>query len=95
MEKATISQLKNGLSAYLKKVLAGQTIVVFDRKRPVARIERMGAEEDPDDRVSRLESTGLLRRARNPLSIESLRNGAPRASRSVVQALLEERRESR
>ena len=40
MEKATISQLKNRLSEFLKKVRAGQTVVVFDRSQPIARIER-------------------------------------------------------
>src|SRR3990172_3653082 len=42
MYKATISELKNHLSAYLKKVQAGETVLVFDRNRPIARIERAG-----------------------------------------------------
>ncbi|WP_369294471.1 type II toxin-antitoxin system Phd/YefM family antitoxin, partial [Klebsiella pneumoniae] len=36
MEKATISELKNRLSAYLKKVRAGHTVLILDRDRPVA-----------------------------------------------------------
>ena len=37
MEKATISQLKNSLSAYLKKkVRAGQTVLILDREEPIA-----------------------------------------------------------
>ena len=36
MEKATVSQLKNSLSAYLKKVRAGQTVLILDREEPIA-----------------------------------------------------------
>jgi antitoxin (DNA-binding transcriptional repressor) of toxin-antitoxin stability system len=39
-EKATTSQLKNRLSAYLKKVRAGGTILVLDRDTPIARLEQ-------------------------------------------------------
>ena len=43
MEKATISEIKNRLSAYLKKVKAGQSILILDRDQPVARLERVGS----------------------------------------------------
>ena len=95
VEKVTISQLKNSLSAYLKKVQAGQTVLVLDRDQPIAKIERMGASEKSADRLSRLERLGVLRRATSPLSVKALRSGAPRSGQSVVQALLDERRESR
>jgi prevent-host-death family protein len=42
MERASISQLKNSLSAYLDKVRSGVTVLVLDRNRPIARIERAG-----------------------------------------------------
>jgi prevent-host-death family protein len=38
MLKAQISKLKSGLSGYLKKVRAGQRIIVLDRDVPVAQI---------------------------------------------------------
>jgi prevent-host-death family protein len=95
MEKVTISQLKNRLSAFLKKVRAGQTIVVFDRNQPVARLERIRDEGHPDDRLSRLERNGLLRRSSRRLPLETLRSPAPEAKQSVVQAVLDERREAR
>ena len=77
MEKVTISELKNRLSAYLKKVQAGQTVIVFDRDRPVARIEQVGGIADCDDRVARLERTGVVLRAKNPLPLDVLRTDAP------------------
>jgi antitoxin (DNA-binding transcriptional repressor) of toxin-antitoxin stability system len=95
MEKATISELKNRLSAYLKKVRAGETVLILDRDTPVARLERILADENPDDRLARLERSGLVRRARRPLSLEDLRAPAPQAKQSVVDAMIEERRSGR
>jgi len=95
MEKATISELKNRLSAFLAKVKAGQTVLVFDRDEPIARLERVPPEARPDDRLLRLERAGLLRRARAPLPLAELHEPGPSAGASVLQALLEERRESR
>jgi antitoxin (DNA-binding transcriptional repressor) of toxin-antitoxin stability system len=95
MEKATISELKNRLSAFLRKVREGETIVVFDRNRPVARIERIEAGGIDDERLARLESRGLLRRAVCRPSADELRSPGPAAKRSAVRALIDERREGR
>lgn len=95
MEKATISDLKNRLSAYLKKVRAGQTVLVMDRDEPIARIERIAPGGQADDRMSRLERAGLVRRATRRLDVAALRRDMPRAQRSVLEALLEERREGK
>jgi antitoxin (DNA-binding transcriptional repressor) of toxin-antitoxin stability system len=95
MEKATISQLKNRLSAYLKKVRAGRTILIVDRDQPIARLERIEAGSPSDDRISRLEKAGLLRRATRPLDVALLRRKAPASKNSVVAALLDERTEGR
>jgi antitoxin (DNA-binding transcriptional repressor) of toxin-antitoxin stability system len=95
MEKATISEIKNRLSAYLKKVKAGQSILILDRDQPVARLERVEREQHPNDRLTRLERAGLIRRATKPLSVKTLRTPAPKAKRGVLQAMLEERREGR
>jgi antitoxin (DNA-binding transcriptional repressor) of toxin-antitoxin stability system len=95
MEKATISELKNRLSAYLKKVKAGQSILILDRDQPVARLERVEREQHPDDRLTRLERAGLIRRATRPVPIKALKAPAPKAKRGVLQALIEERREGR
>jgi antitoxin (DNA-binding transcriptional repressor) of toxin-antitoxin stability system len=95
MEKATISQIKDRLSAYLRKVRAGQTILIFDRDQPVARLERVGGDAPADDRLARLEQAGLLRRATGRLSVERLRAPPHRTESSLLQALLEERREAR
>lgn len=95
MEKATISELKNHLSAYLKKVRAGHSVLIFDRNQPVARLERVEGGAAHDDKLARLERAGLLRRASAPPRVKELRAAPPRAARSVTQALLDERSEGR
>ena len=99
MEKATISQLKNNLSAYLKKVRAGETVLILDRNHPVARLERVRPSELGDERLAELERQGLIRRPSRPLSPEQwkefIEEPVPDAGVSLLEALLEERREER
>jgi antitoxin (DNA-binding transcriptional repressor) of toxin-antitoxin stability system len=95
MEKATISEIKNRLSAYLRRVRAGQVVLIMDRNRPVARLERVSGNGPGDDRLSRLEQTGLVRRSRRTLRVEQLAEPAPKPKKSVLAALIEDRREGR
>ena len=41
MKVASISELKDGLSAHLDLVRAGETVVVTDRRSPVATLQRI------------------------------------------------------
>ena len=95
MEKVTISQLKNQLSAYLKKVRAGESVLILDRNRPVARLESVEQRGPIDDRLAGLESQGLLRRATQPFPKKLLDESPPEARKSVLDALIEERRSTR
>jgi antitoxin (DNA-binding transcriptional repressor) of toxin-antitoxin stability system len=95
MEKATISQLKDRLSAYLKKVRAGRSILIVDRDQPIARLERIDAGAVGDDRLTRLERAGLVRRGNGRVDVAALRRPAPRPRTSVVAALVDDRREGR
>lgn len=96
MEKATISQLKNSLSAYLKKVRGGQSILILDRNEPIAVLERVNANDRPEGRLARLEQAGALRRSRTARPLEALaKTKPPKSKKSVLAALLEERREGR
>jgi len=85
MEKATISQLKNRLSAYLRIVKAGGSVLVFDRDEPVA-----GAEW-----LTRLEKEGLVHRGSGAVPLELFRKPRPKSGKSVLEALIEERRSGR
>ncbi len=93
METATISQVKNRLSAYLRKVRAGQTVLILDRDEPIAMITAVDSHDRPGDRLARLEKQGLVRRSTSNDPLAALR--APvSAGESVVQALLDDRRDA-
>jgi antitoxin (DNA-binding transcriptional repressor) of toxin-antitoxin stability system len=60
MEKASVSKLKNNLSAYLRKVRAGHPVVIYDRDIPIARIERIEDAGTAADRFTLLRSKGII-----------------------------------
>jgi len=97
MERVSISQLKDQLSAYLKKVRAGETVLVMDRNRPVAQLTPVAKPARDAERIAKLEAEGILTPPKGPpLTLDELRRlrvVAPGAR--VLEALLEERREGR
>lgn len=97
MKRATITEAKNGLSALLDQVRAGETVLILDRGVPVARLEPATRDAAENGRLERLERAGLLRRAIRPLSVDMLTRPRPTPADggSVLQALLEERRDGR
>jgi prevent-host-death family protein len=99
MKTATITEAKNQLSALIDRVRHGETVVITDRGRPVARLVSAltGAAEDPDGRVARLERRGGLRRAMAPPPRALILKATARTRKpsGVLEALLAERREGR
>jgi prevent-host-death family protein len=98
MKRASLTETKNNLSALVDQVQHGETILILDRGRPVARLESVqGGEDDPEGRLARLERQGLLRRASAPLPREIVMAEPPRPSggASALEALLGERRDGR
>jgi len=99
VKKASITETKNQLSALLDRVRHGETVLIVDRGRPVARLEPVVTDgaADPDGRVARLERQAAVRRAIEPLPKSFLARRPPRARRgaSISKALLEERRGGR
>lgn len=57
MKTATITEAKNGLSALIDRVRAGESILILDRGRPVARLEPAVQVDDPQGRLARTPST--------------------------------------
>jgi antitoxin (DNA-binding transcriptional repressor) of toxin-antitoxin stability system len=92
MKSAMISDLKNRLSHYLRFVRNGETVLVLDRDRAIARIEPVAAGHagDADDEVAALVRAGIMRppKAALPADWHAQR---VRASADVVGALLAER----
>lgn len=98
MEKASIAQLKNNLSAYLRKVRAGQPLLVCDRDVPIARIERIESSGAGADRLALLAAQGITRPPARPLSAPDLESELPRPlprAAAILEALLEERADDR
>jgi len=94
MKSATITEAKNGLSALLDLVRAGESILITDRGVPVARIEPVSLEDDPDGRLARLVRAGIVRPPLRQPTPGLLESPPPALSRDVdvVQMLIEERR---
>lgn len=96
MKRASVSETKNNLSALIDQVKNGETVVITDRGRPVARLEPIGESESDDERIARLERAGILRPAKNPNAIKEILRTRPirlKSGASVLAALLAERAE--
>ena len=98
VQRATVSKLKDNLSAYLRKVRAGATVVIYDRDVPIAYIERIESSARGADRLALLRAQGITRPARRTLSGKELRTllgqGLSRTAR-LSEALSEEREQGR
>lgn len=96
MEKATISKLKDNLSAYLRKVRAGHSVVIYDRDVPIARLERIETKGRGADRLALLRAQGVLRPPLVQPSAARLRailgTPVPRTVK-LAEAVMEERAE--
>jgi prevent-host-death family protein len=95
---ASISEAKNKLSALIDRVRAGESVLIVDRGKPVARLEpALSLDEDSEGRLARLERAGLARRGKGKIPMDLILSPPPRAKggASALEALLEERREGR
>ena len=98
MKSAKISDLKNNLSRFLAYVKRGGTVRVFDRDVPIADLtpcKVTAADDGGEAALAALERDGLIRRAERELPETFVKRRLPKASASVLAALLEERREDR
>jgi prevent-host-death family protein len=98
MKKASVSETKDHLSAILREVREGESYLIVDHGKPVARIEPLAKRtEDADVRRADLERRGILRRGRGPVRKELLRTSPPRLPKNIsaVAALLDDRENGR
>lgn len=96
MRKASVSELKASLSAYLVGVKRGEEVLVTERGRPIARLVPAIGTERVNSRTARLVRAGVLRPASakfSPTLLEPSPVKDPEGK--VLRALLEERREGR
>lgn len=95
---ATITEVKNTLSALIDRVRGGESVLIVDRGIPVARLESaVGSDLDRDGKIARLERAGTIRAASQPPASELLAERPPQMRRgaSAVAALRDERRSGR
>lgn len=98
MRTVSITEAKNKLSALIDHVRGGESVLIMDRGRPVARLESaVVIGDEGQGRLSRLERAGIVRIATKKLSEDQIKAAPPRALKDadIVRALLEERREAR
>jgi prevent-host-death family protein len=96
MKTATISEAKNHLSELLAKVKQGETVLILDRDKPVARLVPIEATDRTDDeRLADLERRGIIRRAaKRPRKTLPAPIDWPEGD-SLLEALLRDREEAR
>ena len=97
MSTESISSAKNNLSALIKRVQAGQSIVITDHGVPVARLEPMQLGVGVPARILGLAQQGLVRLPeREPdAAWLDLPRPTPPSGPSASAILLDERRQGR
>jgi prevent-host-death family protein len=96
MKTIGVAELKTHLSRYLDQVKGGAEVVVTERGVPVAKLVPLRGAGSDQGRRQRLARAGVLQLGSGRLPAELLRppKGRP-VGASVLEALLEERREGR
>jgi antitoxin (DNA-binding transcriptional repressor) of toxin-antitoxin stability system len=96
MKNAKISELRDGLSDYLARVRKGETVIVYDRDTPIARIEPIAPSgENVLEWVREAERRGIMSppKKTGPFVLPPPIKIDPKFS--ILEALLEERRTGR
>ncbi len=97
MKNARISELRDSLSEYLARVRKGETVIVYDRDTPIARIEPIVPTQDSQPEwLQKAIRRGIVRPPK-------VAGGAalkwpphkPKKPARLLEALLEERRSGR
>ena len=70
MASVQIADLKNNLSAYLRKVRTGEEVIICDRKSPIAKIVPLGT-TDLDLEEQELIAKGLMLPAQKPFDADA------------------------
>lgn len=100
VKKASVTETKNGLSAILDQIKAGETFLITEHGKPVARLEPIRGSESrsaEEAALDDLERRGLIHRGRGRIRRELIEDPAVKLPKgiSVLDALLDERRTGR
>jgi antitoxin (DNA-binding transcriptional repressor) of toxin-antitoxin stability system len=94
MKKARVSDLKNQLSRYLDFVRHGETVLVLDRKVPVAELRPITGRSS-NGGLAALERKGVIRRGSGRIPEKFFKEVLSGKRARVLDALLEEREKGR
>jgi prevent-host-death family protein len=100
MIRASITEAKNQLSKYLDAVRRGESVLILDRNKPIARIEPAGSAADIDSwqsHLQKLEREGRVARAKKKLPIKFFDEPRPcsKHGKALAEAVRLEREEGR
>jgi prevent-host-death family protein len=94
MKTATVSKLKASLSEYLRRVKAGEEVLVTERGRPIAKLTPALGSDTLTERLVEMERQGLIKRGSGKLPKGFWDLPRPKDPKgSVVKAVLREREE--
>jgi prevent-host-death family protein len=94
MKTATVSKLKASLSAYLRRVKAGEEVLVTERGRPVAKLSPATSPETFTLHLAEMERQGLIKVGSGRLPKGFWRLPRPKDPKgSILKSALEEREE--
>jgi prevent-host-death family protein len=96
MKSVGIADLKASLSKHLSRVKAGEEIIITERGKPIARIQRLAGIGTFTPHMERLIAQGRVRPASRPIDVERFLAGRPEDPKgAILAALLAEREEGR
>jgi prevent-host-death family protein len=97
MKSVGIADLKASLSEHLSRVKAGEEIIITERGKPIARIQRLAGIGTYSPRMEKLIAQGRVRPPDEVMDVESFLAGPwpEDPSGAVLAALLAEREEGR
>lgn len=99
MKKASISETKNRLSALLDRVRGGESVLIMDRGKPVARLAPVSLADAAESTayLSQLERSGIIRLGSTKPAKLITQEAPPRARKgaSALRALVANRAEER
>lgn len=93
MVEVGIKELKDGLSAYLRRVARGEHVRITSRGEPVADLIPAQPAQDEDPELLRLEAEGKITLSRLPRPRRS--PAPPKAAQSASRHVLDEREAER
>jgi prevent-host-death family protein len=95
MKTATVSKLKASLSAYLRRVKAGEEVLVTERGRPVAKLSPATSHQTLPQHLAEMERQGLIKLGSGKLPKDFWELPRPKDPKgSILKSMLEEREES-